>query len=183
MLRRYYLKSNCTYCTHWQGCRTCFAHWDFAAFRSLPQPIANLREWAFGPPAGTLCWASRRRRPTTDQESTDRSGRTEGSCTRWKGPGTCPSPRAHCRLKTRSPWQTISQSRAFHSGPGAQFNRTIFLEFWLEKPSEFWLKISTLRKSSKMGSSDMSQNQIGISIRFFMPKPKSKVFLLNRLPV
>ena len=50
---------------------------------------------------------------------------------------------------------------------GPNSKETIWLEFRLEKPLEFWLKIpDTLRNCSKMVSFEMSQNQNGISCCF-----------------
>ena len=52
-------------------------------------------------------------------------------------------------------------------GAGTQFNRNIFgLSFGLKNHLSFGLRFSNMRKCSKMGSSDTSQNQNGISIRF-----------------
>ena len=64
--------------------------------------------------------------------------------------------------------------------PGWQFNRKIFgLSFGLKNNLSFDLRFPTLEKSSKMGGLDMSQNQNGISNRFFKPKLKPTFFLLN----
>ena len=44
------------------------------------------------------------------------------------------------------------------------------------------MRFPTLRKRSEMGSSDMSQNQNGIAIRFSKRNSRQNGFLLNRLP-
>ena len=50
---------------------------------------------------------------------------------------------------------------------GGQFNRKSFgLSFGLKNGLGFGLRFPVLRKSSKMGSLDISQNQNGTSIRF-----------------
>ena len=67
--------------------------------------------------------------------------------------------------------------------PGWQFNIKYFsLSFGFENLLSFSLRFPTLIKSSKMASLDMSQNNNGISSRFFKPKLKPKCVLLNCLP-
>ena len=50
------------------------------------------------------------------------------------------------------------------------------LEFWLEKSLDFGLRFPTLRKSSKIRSSDVYQNQICNLKLCFKPKFKRKCF-------
>ena len=57
-----------------------------------------------------------------------------------------------------------------------------WLELWLEKSLEFWLEIPSLppiRKCSKVGSLDTKRD---LKL-FFKPKLKTKIFLLNWVPV
>ena len=56
------------------------------------------------------------------------------------------------------------------------------MSFSLKNHLSFGLRFPTLRKRSKMGSLDMSQNQNRISGRFFKPELKPNIFLLNRAP-
>ena len=70
------------------------------------------------------------------------------------------------RTLTQSvPVEYSAETRRGFVVPGAQFNRNNFgLSFGLKNHLSFGLRFPTLRKNSKMGSLDMSQNQNGISV-------------------